>query len=193
MSILLYGVCLQLLNKILQLFGIVFGLSRHLSPFLALILNLLNPRLVQFCCLPRCGDELRHCLHKLNFVRQNTHVYTTKRTRLKKKKKKKRKEFTHLKKVMNTRVLKVLQRHVIACCHVLVRYSHPKPLLSQILILKKVLRNSSRRLRRSRRFCHGWDLHRRRILGVQIGVQNLDRGFTDRKNMRSGLSPPKFR
>ena len=45
MSILLYGISLQLLNIILQLFGIVLGLGRHLSPLLALILNPLDPRL----------------------------------------------------------------------------------------------------------------------------------------------------
>ena len=86
-GILLYGVYLQLLNKILQLFSIVFGLSRYLSLFVTLVLNLLDPclqqdpSLFQFCYLPGRSDELRHCLHKLNFVRQDTHVYITKRTR----------------------------------------------------------------------------------------------------------------
>ena len=91
---------------------------------------------------------------------------------------------------MNTGVLKVLQRHVIACRHVLVCDGHLKPLPCQILILNKVSRSSSRGLRRRRRFCHRWDLHKRRILRVWINIQNLDGGIMDRKHRRSGPSPP---
>ena len=64
MSILLNSISFQLLNQVLQLLGLDFGLSYHLRPMLAIILNLLDPRLKQdphlihLSGLPRHSYEL---------------------------------------------------------------------------------------------------------------------------------------
>ena len=66
-----------------------------------------------------------------SFVRTKIHVYLANKTRyiyiyITKGEKKK---LANLEKVMNARMLKVLQRHVVACRHVRVFHSRPKPLL----------------------------------------------------------------
>ena len=51
MSVLLKNVSSELFDEVLQLFGLVFSLSCHLSPALVVILNLLDPHLKQDPCL----------------------------------------------------------------------------------------------------------------------------------------------
>ena len=53
----------------------------------------------------------------------------------------------YLEKIMNTRMLKFFQGHVIAHSHVLTSYSLFKPLPSQVLIFQKVHRDPLGRLR----------------------------------------------
>ena len=68
-----------------------------------------------------------------SFVRTEILVYLANKTRYiykkKTKKTKKKKKLANLEKVMNARMLKVLQRHVVACHHVRVSHGHPKSLL----------------------------------------------------------------
>ena len=89
---------------------------------------------------------------------------------------------------MNTRVLELLQRHVIACRHVLVNHNLLEALPSQVFIFNKILRNSSRRLRRGKHLGFGWSIHRRRISRLKINVMNLDRGLLGRKDRKVGLT-----
>ena len=67
------------------------------------------------------------------------HIYT--------KNKNKNKKITYLEEIVNTRVLKILQGHVVVGCHIRIRHCRYEPLLSQVLVSKKVLRNFFRRLR----------------------------------------------
>ena len=53
---------------------------------------------------------------------------------------------TYLEKIMNSRVFKFFQGHVIAHSHVLVSHGPLKPFPSKIFIFKKIHGNSSRRL-----------------------------------------------
>ena len=55
-------------------------------------------------------------------------------------------EITYLEEIMNTRMFKVFQGHVIACSHVLISHSLLKTLPSQIFIFNKVHGNPLRRL-----------------------------------------------
>ena len=74
---------------------------------------------------------------------------------------------------MNTRVLKVFQRHIVAGWHIRVRHRRRKPLPSQVLISKKVLRNFFGRVRRCGCVDCGRDLLGRRILRLWIKIENL--------------------
>ena len=56
-------------------------------------------------------------------------------------------KITYLEEIMNSRMLKFLQGHVMASNHVLISHSLLKTFLSQILIFNKVHRNPLRRLR----------------------------------------------
>ena len=56
----------------------------------------------------------------------------------------------YLEEIMNTRVFKVFQRHVIACSYVLTRHSLLKTFPNQVIIFNKVHRNPLRRLGRGR-------------------------------------------
>ena len=64
MSVLLKNVSSELFDEVLQLFGLVFSLSCHLSPALAVILDLLDPflkqdpHLVHLRGLLGCNNEL---------------------------------------------------------------------------------------------------------------------------------------
>ena len=74
---------------------------------------------------------------------------------------------------MNTRVLKVFQRHIIAGRHIRVRHRRCKSLLSHVLISQEVLRNFFGRERRCGCMDGGRDLLGWRILGLWIKIEDL--------------------
>ena len=74
---------------------------------------------------------------------------------------------------MNTRVLKVFQRHIVAGRHIHVRHRRRESLSSQVLISQKVLRNFFGRERRCGCMDYGWDLFGRKILGLWIKSEDL--------------------
>ena len=74
---------------------------------------------------------------------------------------------------MNTRVLKIFQRHIVTGWHICVCHCRREPLLSQVLISKKVLRNFFGRERRGGCVDCGRDLLRQRILRLWIKIENL--------------------
>ena len=95
----------------------------------------------------------------------------------------------YLEKIMNTRVLKLFQGHVIARSHILASYSLFKPLPSQVFILQKVHRDPLGRL--------GWG--RSSGLGRSdinkdgwVNINNLDGRLGGRKIRPSNLRPGQF-
>ena len=93
------------------------------------------------------------------------HIYT--------KNKNKNKKITYLEEIVNTRVLKILQRHVVEGGHIHIRHRRHEPLPSQVLISKKVLRNFFTRLRRGGCVDCGRDLLRRRVLRLRVKIKYL--------------------
>ena len=75
--------------------------------------------------------------------------------------------------IVNNRVLKIFQRHVVTGWHFHVCHRRREPLPSQVLISKKVLRNFFGRVRRGGCMDCGRDLLRRRILGLWVKIENL--------------------
>ena len=74
---------------------------------------------------------------------------------------------------MNTRVLKVFQRHVVAGSHIYVCHRHRESLPGQVLISQKVLRNFFGRERRCGCMDYGRNFLGRRILGLWIKSKDL--------------------
>ena len=74
---------------------------------------------------------------------------------------------------MNTRVLKVFQRHIVAGRHVHIRHHRHESLPGQVLISQEVLRNFFGRERRCGCMDYGRDLLGRRILGLWIKSEDL--------------------
>ena len=83
---------------------------------------------------------------------------------------------------MDTRVLKILQGHVVASRHIRICHRHCEPFPSQVLIPKKVLRNFHRRLRQGGCVDCGWDFLRRRVLGLQIKYLHWGLLIRDERN-----------
>ena len=74
---------------------------------------------------------------------------------------------------MNTRVLKVSQRHIVAGRHIHVRHCRRKSLPSQVLISQEVLRDFFGKERRCGCMDWGQDLFGRRILRLWIKIKDL--------------------
>ena len=99
-------------------------------------------------------------------------------------------EITYLEEIMNSRMFKFLQGHVIACSHILISHGLLKPFLSQIFIFNKIHRNPLRRLRRGR--CSGlgrgdFNGHRR------VYNMDLDGWLRCRRNREARLDNPRLR
>ena len=92
----------------------------------------------------------------------------------------------YLEKIMNTKMLKFFQGHVIARCHVLTSYNLLKPLPSQVLIFQKVHRNISRRLRRGGRSGLSWSDFNG---NGRVNIKNWDRQLEGGKTRLDNPKP----
>ena len=86
---------------------------------------------------------------------------------------------------MDARMLKILQRHVVACCHVRVGHSRPKSLPGEILTPNKVLRYLLGRQRRGTCLGYRRDVYRG-IFWLWI-IKDLNVHRLSYRDERSGL------
>ena len=161
-GVLFDNVSLELFDEVLQFFGLVYSLGCHFSPAPTVVFNLLNPRLklyphlIHLCGLPWHCDELWHYLKlKKNFKKNNNKKNLVRREKCKVTRRGKSK-ITYFEEIMNNKMFKFLQGHVIACSHVLISHGLLKLFPSQIFIFNKIHRNPLRRLKRGRHSGLGW-------------------------------------